>query len=144
MDLNEEIVSAARRWIGTPYVHQASCLGAGTDCLGLIRGIWREVYGQEPEAVPAYSPDWAETSGHEALWQAARRHLRPATTARAGQLLLFRMRDNAVAKHLGIASECGTRPRFVHAYSGHGVVENPLSEPWAKRVAARFDFPDRT
>ena len=33
------IVMAARGWIGTPYVHQASCRGAGADCLGLIRGV---------------------------------------------------------------------------------------------------------
>jgi NlpC/P60 family putative phage cell wall peptidase len=32
----------------------------GCDCLGLIRGVWREIYGDEPEAIPAYSPDWAE------------------------------------------------------------------------------------
>ncbi|RMD92718.1 MAG: peptidase, partial [Alphaproteobacteria bacterium] len=33
--------------------------------------------------------------------------------------------------------------RFIHSYSGHGVVENPLSEPWARRVVARFAFPER-
>ena len=35
------IVEIARSWIGTPYEHQASCAGAGADCLGLLRGIWR-------------------------------------------------------------------------------------------------------
>ena len=50
--------SSPRRaaWIGTPYRHQASCRGAGTDCLGLLRGIWRELIGPEPEAVPRYTP----------------------------------------------------------------------------------------
>ena len=33
------IVRAARGWIGTPYVHQASVRGAGCDCLGLLRGV---------------------------------------------------------------------------------------------------------
>ena len=69
------VVAAARRWIGTPYVHQASARGAGADCLGLIRGVWREVYGREPEAVPAYTPDWSEPAREEALWAAALRHL---------------------------------------------------------------------
>ena len=36
------VVAIARAWIGTPYEHQASCLGAGTDCLGLLLGIWRD------------------------------------------------------------------------------------------------------
>jgi NlpC/P60 family putative phage cell wall peptidase len=135
------IVAAARGWIGTPYVHQCAQRGAGSDCLGLIRGVWREVYGQEPEAVPAYSMDWSEPQGEERLWAAALRHLspKPVSQAGAGDVLLFRMRQGAVAKHLGIATgRCGG---FIHAYSRHGVVESPLSAPWRRRVVACFEFP---
>ena len=46
------IVREARTWLGTPYLHQASVRGAGCDCLGLVRGVWRALYGREPEAVP--------------------------------------------------------------------------------------------
>jgi len=53
------------------------------------------------------------------------------------------MRAGAVAKHLGIASDTGDAPRFIHAYSGHAVVETALSEPWRRRIAARFRFPER-
>ncbi len=60
-------VAAARAWIGTPYVHQASVKGVGCDCLGLLRGVWRELRGAEPLAVPNYSPDWAEATGAETL-----------------------------------------------------------------------------
>ena len=49
----EVIVAAARGWIGTPYQHQASVKGAGSDCLGLLRGVWRELIGPEPTAIPA-------------------------------------------------------------------------------------------
>lgn len=54
------IVATARGWIGTPYLHQASVRAAGADCLGLIRGVWREVIRAEPESIPAYSQDWSE------------------------------------------------------------------------------------
>ena len=137
-------VAAARGWIGTPYVHQASCRGAGADCLGLVRGTWREVVGAEPEAPPAYSMDWSEPQRDERLWAAALRHLRPKALehAEAGDILLFRMRDGAVAKHLGLAAEVGAQPSFIHAYSGHGVVESPLSAPWRRRLVARFQFPE--
>ena len=57
------VVKAARAWIGTPYLHQASRLGVGADCLGLIRGIWRDLYGHEPERPPPYSRNWSEPSG---------------------------------------------------------------------------------
>jgi NlpC/P60 family putative phage cell wall peptidase len=135
-----DIVAAARGWIGTPYVHQASAKGAGADCLGLLRGVWREVQGAEPEPVPAYTRDWSEPSGEEALWAAALRHLLPGR-GEAGEVLLFRMRAGSVAKHVGIAAGTAEAPSVVHAFSGHGVVESPLSAPWARRVVARFAFP---
>ncbi|MEH6740467.1 MAG: peptidase [Sulfitobacter sp.] len=137
------ITEAARGWIGTPYVHQCATRGAGSDCLGLIRGIWREVYGQEPEAAPAYSMDWSEPQGEERLWAAALRHLAPKSIEMAvpGNVLLFRMRQGAVAKHLGILSEIGPAPRFIHAYSRYGVVESPFGVPWRRRVVACFEFP---
>ncbi|MEQ8876911.1 MAG: NlpC/P60 family protein [Phycisphaerales bacterium] len=141
--LGEEVVSAARAWIGTPYRHQASCRGGGADCLGLVRGVWREVRGAEPERVPAYSFDWAEAGRQEWLWRAALRHFMrvPREEEAPGHLLLFRMRDGAVAKHLGIQAGCGEGANFIHAYSGHGVVESPLSAPWRRRIVARFAFP---
>lgn len=139
----EDVVAIARRWIGTPYVHQASRCGAGADCLGLIRGIWRARYGSEPEAPPAYTPDWGECGGQEVLMAAALRHLLPVAEEplAQGQVLLFRMRQGAVAKHLGVLSVAGAAPGFIHAYSRRGVVESPLSAPWQARIAARFRFP---
>ena len=141
--MGDTVCDLARGWIGTPYVHQASVRGAGTDCLGLVRGIWRELYGAEPEAMPAYTPDWSEPAGAEDLWRAALRHLRVSERAAPGDVLLFRMREGAVAKHLGIQSRAGDDPSFIHAFSGHAVVESALTRPWARRVVARFQFPKR-
>lgn len=137
------IVAAARGWVGTPYVHQSAVKGAGCDCLGLLRGVWREVLGPEPEAIPAYSMDWSEPQGEEHLWRAALRHLQPKALndAAAGDVLLFRMRSGAVAKHLGLMADPGANARFIHAYSGHGVTESPFSAPWRRRMVARFEFP---
>lgn len=141
--MTNTVVTAARGWIGTPYVHQSSTRGAGSDCLGLLRGVWREILGQEPETPPAYTMDWSEPQGEERLWAAALRHLETKDLANeaAGDLLLFRMRAGGVAKHLGIAAQIGATPTFIHAYSGHGVVESPLSAPWRRRIVARFEFP---
>jgi NlpC/P60 family putative phage cell wall peptidase len=144
MTVAMHVVEEARRWIGTPYRHQASVRGIGTDCLGLLRGIWRSLYGDEPEKVPAYTEDWAEPARQELLLEAARRWLSPTHPgdARVGDVLLFRMRDGSVAKHLGLQSELGEHPRFIHAYTGHGVIESSLSLPWQRRIVARFTFPE--
>lgn len=140
-----EALVVARCWIGTPYVHQGSVLGGGADCLGLIRGVWRTLFGEEPEAVPPYTPDWSEPQHEERLWRAALTHLEraPEGVEAPGDVLLFRMRQTGVAKHLGLAGVVGERPTFVHAYSGHAVMESPLSAPWRRRIVARFRFPER-
>ncbi|MGC9417782.1 MAG: peptidase [Rhodovulum sp.] len=144
--MGDRAAEEARRWCGTPYRHQGSMLGAGADCLGLLRGVWRTLYGAEPEPVPPYTPDWSEPQGEETLWLAARRHLieKPIVDAVVGDVILFRLRETGVAKHLGIQGDRGPSATFIHAYHGHGVVESPLSTPWVRRIVARFEFPERT
>lgn len=138
--IRADALAEARTWIGTPYRHQASCKGAGTDCLGLIRGIWRALYGGEPVAIPPYTPDWSEPSRDEVLMRTARTLLTHVERPEPGDVLLFRMRDKGVAKHLGVLA---TSETFIHAYSGHGVVESSLSAPWRRRIAGTFRFPER-
>ena len=94
-----EIVTAAREWLGTPYHHQASLSGVGCDCLGLVRGLWRELCGPEPELPPPYSPNWAESLGQETLALAALRHLVPVALAqvRPGDVLFLARGNRPVA-----------------------------------------------
>lgn len=136
----DQIVAEARSWIGTPYRHQASLKGVGCDCLGLVRGIWRALYGAEPEATPAYSPDWAEVSGDERLAAAARRHLIEVAThdAQPGDVLLFRWRPLLPAKHAAILV---TPDRMIHAYDGAAVAEVHFAPFWRRRIAFAFRFP---
>ena len=133
------IIKEARSWIGTPYRHQASCKGAGCDCLGLIRGVWRALYGEEPEKAPPYSQDWGDMNRNETLRDAARRHFETISLDEImpGDVLLFRWREDYVAKHAAIFS---TNEHIIHAYEGNGVSEVPLYA-WRKRLAYAFRFP---
>ena len=140
-------LEAARSWVGTPYRHQASLKGEGADCLGLIRGVWREVIGPEPEVLPPYSPDWAEAGGAETLLLAARRWLIEIEpeASRPGDVLLFRMRADVPIKHCGILSEAGPpEPRLIHAYWGRSVIESWMGDWWLKKRAAAFTWPEPT
>jgi NlpC/P60 family putative phage cell wall peptidase len=132
-------VALAEAWLGTPYRHRASLCGAGADCLGLIRGIWRARHGAEAEMPPPYSPSWAEARAGEPLHDALSRHLVAVHVPADGQVLLFRLAPRARAKHLGI--QCGNGLFFIHACPRKGVVRAPLSAPWARRVVARFAYP---
>lgn len=141
--MRPDVVAEARRWIGTPYRHQASVRGGGCDCLGLLRGVWRVVEGEAEPPVPPYSADWDEVARDDVLLRAAQAYLDevPIGNLTQGDVILFRMRRGAVAKHVGIYAGQGA---FVHAYSGHGVVENSLSDPWRRRIAAVFRFPEKS
>jgi NlpC/P60 family putative phage cell wall peptidase len=141
--MRARIVAAARGWLGTPYRHQASLKGQGADCLGLVRGVWREIIGGEPEATPPYAPDWAEVGGEEALWGAARRWLVEVspTAAKAGDVLLFRMAPESPAKHCAILTEADREGRMVHAYWGRAVVESWMGSWWRRRLVAAFAWP---
>jgi NlpC/P60 family putative phage cell wall peptidase len=134
----EDIVTAARAWLGTPYRHQAATLGAGCDCLGLLRGVWRTLYGEEPLALPPYRADWRDLSHAETLLAAASRLLRPALPQlAAGQVALFRLNGLPIAKHCGIMVAPG---RFIHAQERLGVIEANLTEGWRRRIAGTFEF----
>ena len=151
------IVEEARSWLGTPYVHQASCRGAGCDCLGLIRGVWRAIVGPEPEALPPYSASWLDAvrDEKESLLAAALRHLRPVwlldelqpkwlrgklgdPIIEPGHVLLFRYRAHLPARHAGIATDPF---HMIHAQENVGVVEVPLEGWWRRHLVGIFAFP---
>ena len=134
------VIAAARSWLGTPYHDQASLRGVGSDCLGLARGVWREVVGPEPFPIPPYSKDWGETGPREVLAEGARTLMIevPVADAPPGALILFRMMPRAIAKHVGILTDPYS---FIHAYERLGVIEQPLTQPWLRRMAFAFRFP---
>ena len=136
----DAIVSAARGWIGTPYRHQASLRGVGCDCLGLVRGLWRELIGPEPEAPVPYAPDWAEAGGVERLAQAGARHFVsvPPNAFLAGDIVLFRWREGLPAKHAGVATSAHS---MIHAHDGASVCEVQIGTQWRQRIAFAFSFP---
>lgn len=134
------VIAAARSWLGTPYHDQASLRGVGCDCLGLARGVWREVVGPEPFPIPPYSRDWGETGPREVVAEGARGcmiEVAPAE-APAGALLMFRMRERAIAKHVGILTDCGA---LIHARERLGVIEEPFIRSWRRRLAFAFLYP---
>ena len=136
-----DIVVEARNWIGTPYRHQASLRGIGCDCLGLVRGVYRNLYDCDPEVIPAYGIDWAELSPSEILVQGLARHLiaRPLDCAQAGDVLVFRLSDRRPAKHAAIATDTNN---MVHAWERSALSEVHVSAPWRRRIAYVFSFPD--
>jgi len=135
----EQVVTAVRGWIGTPYLHQGALKGIGCDCLGLIIGVWRELGGEYSGSIPPYTSDWAEAIGRETLAEGFRQHLLEIETgeARAGDVVLFRWRGHLPAKHAAVLTE---EKRMVHAQEGAFVTEVPVSDWWKRRMAYAFSL----
>jgi len=135
----DAVVTAARAFIGTPYVHGASLEGAGCDCLGLVLGVHRALIGPVPEALPPYDPYWDAPAAGDPLIEAARRRLVACESApRAGDVLLFRYRPDLPARHCAIAS---APDRMIHAWQGGAVRETAIGPWWRRRLAGVFAFP---
>ncbi len=137
--MRADIVALARSWLGTPYCHQASLKGIGCDCLGLVRGVYAEAFGRPAETPPPYSRDWAEATGRETMIDAAARHLTAVLPGDAapGDVLIFRLRPAAMAKHAAIMT---TPAQMIHAIEGAAVCEIHITPWWRRRIAAAFRF----
>lgn len=139
------IALAARDWLATPFVHRASVRGEGCDCVGLIRGIWREFAGPEPWTLPPYAPGPGLPGEAQALRDVLETHFRPRNPGvdpALGDVVVLRLPvRNSVssgARHLGI---CVAEDRFIHAYWGRAVVESRWRPFWAQNCVACFGFP---
>lgn len=134
------VVAIARDWLGTPYHHQASLKGVGTDCIGLVRGVYRELYDHEAQDVPPYSADWGDAHGNEDLLEAGRRYLVeiPVGDAKFGDVVAVRWLKSGVAKHAVLISSPNT---MIHAYNGADVCEVHISDWWRRKFVAAFSFP---
>lgn len=135
------VVAATFGWVGTPYRHQGGRKGVACDCLGLVRGVWRELYGRDLDDPGPYSADWAEAEGDERLLMGLRRNFveKPVPDIIEGDVIVFRWRPHLQAKHAGIMVG---PDRFAHAYQDHGVVVTQLVPQWRRRIAAAFTFPE--
>lgn len=140
---NNEVLQIARGWLGTPYKHQASLKGVGCDCIGLIIGVWRELFKCMPDnfTLPPYTARWAEETRDELMTTIARQYLIeiPVKQIIPGDVVMYRMMRRGPTKHAGILS---THETFIHAYNGHDVIESPLITNVGSTMTHAFRFPE--
>ncbi|GIU67610.1 NlpC/P60 family protein [Candidatus Phycosocius spiralis] len=123
-----EVLEKARAWLGTPFVPEASLRGIGTDCVGLIEGIARELGMACPD----------RQSLNQDLEAAAHAFLRPCPEPVPGTLILLSQQPFGPPVHAGLVSENG---RFIHAHWTAGVVENRYGSWFSVRTTHVFDWP---
>ena len=142
MSVAVDIVAHARGWLGTPFHHQARLKHVGCDCLGLIVGVvdtlgLEDANGKKlaayDEVTYSREPDGAYlTAKLTGLLDEV-----PAAEARAGDLALFRIRENP--QHLAILTDYEGGLGMIHSFApSRRVVEHRLDDEWKSKIIKVF------
>lgn len=139
--MNNDIVQAARGWIGTRFHHQGRLKKTenskgGVDCLGLLIGVAREL---ELPFLAYDETDYSHYPDTEKLQQrlgAALKQIGVGEIA-AGDILLLSIDSNP--QHLAIVSDMAGGLGIIHAYApARAVVEHGLDTWWRERIVAAY------
>lgn len=141
------IVTAARSWVGTPFMHQQSLKGVGVDCVGVILGVGRElglleISPQEWAPFAAYTRQPNPARMRKAMRRFLREDPTPADQLPGlGSIGWFGWRAE-LPMHLAIVAEFEGRPTMIHAFEHMGkCVENTIDEIWRSRVDSWWQYP---
>lgn len=128
--LSEQLLTAARSYIGTPFRHQGRLPGLGLDCAGLVVAAVKEC-GLNCDDVAGYG-----RSPYRGLLEKtlqAQKILQPIADPELGAILLFKIRHDP--QHLALCAG----ETIVHSYETIGrVVEERLTPFWLDRLVACY------
>lgn len=129
----DEVVSAARECLGTPFRHQGRMVGLGLDCAGVVAHVCRVL------ALPIYDQtDYGPVPNAGQLQtaldaQPSLQRIDPIDQLLLADILL--MRFTSEPQHIAIC----TGDAIIHAYESAGcVVEHVLSDVWQRRIFAVY------
>lgn len=127
-----ELIREARRWLGTPFHHQASLLGVGADCGGLAIGVY-SACGLDLSAI---SRNYPRQPSHGSVEKVIGRFLDRTSLPVPGDLVVFRFLLEP--HHIGIL--VGDN-RVIHSYEGYGgVVEHLIDSKWSRRIVSYWHY----
>lgn len=119
------VVAEARKWIGTPYHHQADILGSGVDCIMLVVRAFVDAKLVDPVDPRPYSDEWFQHQSDELYLNGISLRCTEIQNPRAGDIALFRY--GRCYAHGGIVTAADPLT-IVHAYLPAGrVVEEEVS-----------------
>lgn len=128
------VVSEARSWLGSPFMHAQRMKGVGVDCAQLLLACYCDTGLVAPIDPGHYSPDWFRNEDGQRLreWIASRctRNLGPAE---AGDIILFRFGRGESHSGISLGGEL-----IIHAIARRGVVIDSIQphSPLRKRLAS--------
>lgn len=147
MSQGEQIVAAARGWLGTRFHHQgrlkktASHKG-GVDCLGLLMGVAAELNLSTPDGYPLINMDEVNyphfpDGDHLKTQLATALRIIPVGGILPGDVLLLRVEIHP--QHLAIVTNWNQQLGIIHAYApARAVIEHTLDDWWRSRIVLAY------
>ena len=131
----EDIISAARSALGTPFGHQGRMVGSKLDCAGLLAHVCQSIgqivadqdgYGRRPAGGLL-----------EAALDAQPALVRVREKPQAGDFVLMKFEDDKAPSHLGIVAG----KTLIHAWAvARKVCEHDFDDEWQRRVVRVYRF----
>lgn len=155
MDISaRKVIEAARSWVGTKFQHQGRVKTiqskidnnhidniGGTDCLGLIIGVAKELNLKNKTGIPIFMLDnanYAVFVQSNELYEKISEHLYEVSIMemKPADIICFKIQN--YIKHVAIFSY---KNNIIHVTEETGkVVEHALTDYWKKKIAAVFRF----
>lgn len=137
-----EVVTEARRWIGTPYRPKGRSRAAGIDCIGLIVVVG-QAFGV-PHVDEQHYTDWPDPQRR--MLTILDRYLTRVLPADPWEGTIGVFAESRLPGHLGVCTEKHAVRHLVHAaIRQHRVIEEPFdSDPRTRtlKVVVRYRFPE--
>jgi NlpC/P60 family putative phage cell wall peptidase len=137
-----QVVAEARTWLGTRWHHQAAAKGIGSDCIGLVAGVARElgiIGGAEFQSDPAIR-GYGREPDPKMLLSACARYLEPVhlPEIQLGDILVLRFETEP--QHFALVSQRGP-DYMIHAFAqARRIVENRIDAVWRSRIVRAYAY----
>lgn len=134
MSYPTDIITEAREWVGTPFLHQGRVKGSGVDCAGLVIGVLNNCgYLKDGyEDITNYS----RSPNPRMMKKQLLKYLKRVYTLEPGTILYFTMPKMKEPQHLAIYTDSNT---IIHAADKYGkVIEHTFSGYWPNSVRGMF------
>lgn len=129
MTIDEEYDYEVRSWLGTPFRHQCSIRGYGTDCIGLVMGVFKNLcIIPDDLQVGEYTTEWWQTRCRNEAMEELKRQVpvMEVTDYEPGDILVYGW-GRADEAHVGLYTQKGTVIHSI-AINRTGVVESQMRE----------------
>ena len=144
-EFSARIIAAARKYVGTPWMHQGRV--TSLDCVGLALAVAEDLGLRDREGKPILRVDYMnyarQPRDNFLDAECARRLIaRPLAELAPGMLAILR----APLCHAGIVASVAHNgvPEYltlIHAHAVHKIAEHRIDEIWRSRIVACFSFP---